>query len=313
MSIPMRLALLVPLLLVSTTLPSEAQSRPRTPPPRRPAPPVERPLPWDVQFNVSGVIDSNIDHDREDLDAIGGLVSGRLRYRTGPLTLDYRLGVNRFNEPTRWNRITNRAAARLTQPLDPSWTADVLGEISFQQRSEDQELGNFYVVAPALVYTANSGREIRGFMTYRLKQIKEDVDDNVTNWYFGAEVQQDIGAGRWIVEYRRELNLANDPRRTYHGHRFTIEHRREITRSDELRLSFAYRPQAYQDRLVDTPDGPEQRMDHRWAPEAAWLRDLGRGLLSRVDYSWERRRSNEIAREFSAHRLSVSLVWGAAF
>ena len=312
MKTPARCALLVPVVVGWMSTTAAAQPQPRTPPPSRPAAEAPAP-PWDVQFNVSGVVDSNIDHDLDDRDAIGGLLSGRLRYRTGPLSLEYRLGVNRFNEPTRWNRTTNRAAARLTHALDAAWTADVLGEISFQQRSEDQELGNFYVVAPALVYATKSGRQFRGFLLYRLKQIKEDVDDNATNWYFGGEVEQEAGDGTWIIEYRRELNLANDPRRTYRGHRFTVEHRRHLTRADELRLSFAYRPQAYQERLVNTAEGPEPRMDHRWTPEVVWLRDLGRGLLSRLDYSWERRRSNEIARAFSAHRFTAALVWAAAF
>ena len=80
--------------------------------------------------------------------------------------------------------------------------------------------------------------------------------------------------------------------------------------SDRVELDLKYRSQSYTQRLITTVSGTrELRHDDRWFPAAALIHSVHPELSLRADYHFEGRRSNDVRKNFQAHRFIVGATW----
>jgi hypothetical protein len=265
-----------------------------------------------AQMSFSGVFDTNIDHDEDELESYGGVASARVGVRGGPTSVEYRLGFNRHTNSARWNRTTHRVVARFTERLASDWTLNAYGDVALQHTSEDREVGNYYTVQPRIDYQIDGRRRLRARLRYRFKRIEEQPASNATRSEAGIEFEQRFGGGqRASVEYRYQRNRAVEARQQYEGPVWDIEYRSDVGRRDDVRIGFELRQLTYPERFVSSATAEARRADDRWASTVSWTRALGSQVEWRIDYELERRLSNEPGRSFTAHRLGWTVSWAA--
>lgn len=263
-----------------------------------------------AQMSFSGVFDTNIDHDDDDLDSYGSVASLRFGLRGGPTSVEYRLGFNRFSNSLRWNRTTHRVVARFTEQLASDWTLRAYGDAALHHTSEDREIGNYYTIEPRLEYEIDGRRRLRGRIRYRLKRVAEDPTSNAARAEVGLEFEQRFGNGqRASVEYRVQRNEAARRRQSYEGSVWDVEYRSDVGASGEIRAGVEFRRLTYPERLVVTDAGAASRIDDRWATTVSWVRELTGQVEWRIDYELERRQSTEPGRAFTAHRVGWTVSW----
>jgi hypothetical protein len=210
-----------------------------------------------AQMSFSGVFDTNIDHDEDELESYGGVASARVGVRGGPTSVEYRLGFNRHTNSARWNRTTHRVVARFTERLASDWTLNAYGDVALQHTSEDREVGNYYTVQPRIDYQIDGRRRLRARLRYRFKRIEEQPASNATRsegrrddvrigfelrqltyperfvssataearraddrWASTVSWTRALGSQvEWRIDYELERRLSNEPGRSFTAHR----------------------------------------------------------------------------------------------
>lgn len=278
-------------------------SAPAPPPPRRVSP---------VVVFTSG-FESNVNRDREDLDALGMSLGAGLVFVDNPrkptLEATYQAGFHRYSGTNRWNRISHFARVSWERSVARDWTVDVAGEMALKGSAEDRELGDQYLVTPRVEFKLDSLFRVRAFATYRLRRYPTDPGRNATNRYVGGELLgRPSGGARWEVGGRVEENATIEARRTYHRYTVYGGWEQPVGRRSRIETGLKVRLQRYPNRLVDIDGGPDvPRRDVRVEPEVSWVRMLGRSEL-RVTYGYERRTSNDPSRGYGAHAVAISIT-----
>lgn len=262
------------------------------------------------RLTASGVFDTNVDHDDDDIDSYGGVMSARLGLRLEGASIEYRLGVNRFTNSSRWNRTTHRVVARFSRALQPDLLVDGQADIALQHASEDREIGNYYTVQPRVTYEIDDDQRLRARVRYRMRRSEERPTSNATRTEAGLEYEQRFGrAHRATVEVRYQQNESTLARERYEGGLLEAEYRGDVGRRSEVVAGLEFRQLTYADRLVGADPGAARRHDDRWVARLSWVQKLGGQTEWRVDYELERRLSNEPGKTFRAHRLGWSVSW----
>lgn len=288
---------------------------------------------FSLDLRMSGVYDTNVNHDEDKIESHGVLagVDARLRSsgRRPFFTLGYRGRVRSFSGTDRWDRLEHKIEALIARQVG-ALTLETTGAIDFRGATEDRELGNQYTIRPRVALSLGSVR-LRAYGAYRLRRFEpleefagegdplpldpaDAIDVSEENTYIaGAEFRWKIGGGQsWEVGYRYEDSDSDNPSRRYYRHRYEAEYRAEFADRAALTLGLQYRPRRYPDLLVEIEDpdgetGEVVRKDVRWVPYTALAYSLPWGQEVELEYEYQRRTSNDPDEEFEAHRVTLSV------
>ena len=269
--------------------------------------------------SITGAFDSNINHDKDNVNALGGVFGAGLRYRSSSvdpaLELTGEVAGHSYTNSSRWDRFSQKLIAAWQHDLPGRWKFDATGEVSLKGSTEDREISNQYVVIPRIAYRISPQTRVRAYGALRARRYDDDPDRNAFNRYVGIEFTERATADRrWEVDLRYEVNATESPRQHYERWTFGSTYSFLVSGADRIEVEVRYRMQRYPFRLVEVDDIDVPRRDHRWIPKITWARPLGSGLHVRAGYTAETRMSNDLDREFTAHLFSVTFIryWGQA-
>lgn len=279
-------------------------------------------------LRTSGVYDSNVNHDEEDLDSRGVITGIEARLQTSAsrplLTLTYRGMLHRFARTERWDRTEHRVGGILSGGSGPLHIV-VVGLVDLGGATQHRERGNQYTFLPQTILSLDPA-SVRAYGGLRLTRIDEEAGtadpqtpeplDDVTV-YGGGEVGWRAGEGStWSVEYRYERSHSDSPYRRFTQQRFGVEYRAEFLDEDEVRLGLEYRPRRFPDLLVEVEKADENgnpmiveepREESRWIPRASVSHMFPWGQELELQYEYQHRGSNDLDKEFEAHRLMLTV------
>lgn len=263
-----------------------------------------------VDLTVSGVYDTNIDHDQDELESVGVLGGLRVGLRSSGrhpiLRLEYRGDIQRFDGTDRWNRQTHGATGTLQGWFGPVTLAS-RGGVKFNAATEDREIGNRYSVSPR-VEVEGGPLSLGLYGVYWTKRFEEDVEANEEIRGAGAELGWKVpDAGRWEIGYRYEEADSEAARRRFVRQRYSAEYRARLGARDVIELEVERRDRRFLDRTVRVDDLEVPTEDVRWLPAASYRHRFPWGQEVKLEYEFQRRRSNDPARDFDAHRGTLSL------
>jgi hypothetical protein len=279
-------------------------------------------------LRTSGVYDSNVNHDEEDIDSRGVIAGIEARLQSSAsqpvLTLIYQGTLQRFAKTDRWNRIEHRAGGILYGGSGPL-SIVVVGLVDLGSATQERERGNQYTFLPQTILRMGPVR-LRAYGGLRVTRVDEEagtVDpeapgplDDVTV-YGGGEVRWRAGDGSsWGVEYRYERSDSDSPYRRYTQQRYAAHYRAEFMKESRLELGLEYRPRRFPDLLVavegvDEGGEPvaidEPRDEARWIPSISVSHVFPWGQEVELEYEYQHRTSNDLDKEFEAHRATLTV------
>lgn len=297
--------------------PPPVQAPPRLPAPTQPEPPKPSPQPEPRRFepyvSVSSVFDTNIDHNRDDTDSLGGLLGLGLRYRNNvedrAVEITGEVAGHSYTNSSRWDRFSQKLIATYDHDLPGRWSFDTTGEISLKGSSEDRELSDQYVLEPRLGFRISPQTRVRVYGAVRARRYDDNVDRNAFNRYVGVEfTERPAENRRWDVGLRYEVNETRGPRNHYVRWTLGTGYSFVVPADNRLDVEVRYRMQRYPFRTIEVEEDDVPRRDHRWIPRITWTRPLGGRLDLRGVYTYETRTSNDPDREFAAHLFSLGVV-----
>ena len=321
-------AMLILMLMVASVSAQDSGQQPteiaarssESPPPPLPvaqtaAPAPVRPPTRFVPFSVvSTVLDSNINHDADDLGSFGMVAGLGATFKNDPqrptLEVEYEAGFHRYANTDRWNRVSHHLRAAWERRLNRRFTFEQVGEVSIKGSTEDHELSNQAVVSPRLEYRLVSWLRIRGVGVWRVKRYDDTPDRNAFNRYAALELIGRPQSGlRWTIGGRGELNAAESERQRYERWTWYVDASLPVGRRDRIEVGGRYLRQHYPYRLVDVSGGPDvPRQDARVEPEIAWYHVLGDRVELRAGYAFDSRDSNDPRRVYRSHQTVFSIL-----
>ncbi len=274
---------------------------------------------WSFYMTFSGLFDSNINHDLDDINdygAVGGVgIYYRNRTKNPNFEFEYEIGRQEYKNTSMWDRTSHNLRAWSENKLGEKWISTTRGEISLKGSTEDRELTNRYSVSQFFQYRLNNENRFNLGGAYRLKRDDDDKRRDSTNPYLEAGYERRFSKGRRKLEFshRYEDNSARDDRFSYIRRTYGAEYVTPLFKKGRLDLEARYRPQKYA-RLVEIklPNGDEidvPRMDKRWIYSADWRYPLSRALELGLIYKYERRDSNDPDKNFKAQAAGIVLTY----
>jgi hypothetical protein len=259
-----------------------------------------------IRLEFAGIFDSNIDHEVDAQESLGGVAGVRARLRTSPrrplLVVEYRGAVKSFSNSSRWDRVEHRFGAILARRFG-AVTLETAGDLSLRASTEDRELGNQYTVKPRLSVQLGDGGRLRLYGAYRLRVFDPPNSDEEIR-FAGAAFRWRAGGNSLELETRYEDSESDDSRRRYTRWRHSAEYQGKLSDRDLLTLGLEYRPRRFPDELVDSGGFLESREDVRWIPSVSLRHRFPLGRELRVEYEYQLRDSNDPDKEYRAHRLT---------
>ncbi len=274
---------------------------------------------WSFYLTFSGLLDSNINHDEDDINDYG-LVSGagvyfRNRSKNPNFEFSYEIGQHGYKNTNNWDRTSHNLRAWSENKLGKRWVSDTSGEISFKGSTEDRELANRYSLSQFFQYRLTRSNRFNFGGAYRLKRY-DDTRRNSTSPYGEVGYERRFSNGKRKLEfsYRYEENRAREVNRySYIRWTYGAEFVTPLFKKGRLDIKARYRPQKYA-RLVEIelPNGDEidvPRRDKRWIFSADWRRPLSRNLELGLIYKYEQRNSNDPDRNFKARAAGAVFTY----
>ena len=301
-----------------------AQVRPGTggskPQPAAPRTALPAPGPWSVSFGMTSIYDSNIDHSSTPASAFGEVASGGAEYRRalggGSWTTGYEAGLHRYmlspTQSSEWNRLSHHLESAFERRLNKRWTTEMRAEVSVRgSSSDDRELFNQFALEPRAELRLNQRDRVRFVAAYRIRQYDSSSARSAVAPYVGAEFRQKFDGGRaWNAGLRYERFAANDARYSYNRWMYALGLDTPLSARDRLELDLKFRSQSYTTRIVTTTAGVDElRHDNRWFPSASLIHAIRPELTLRGDYRLEGRTSNDVGKDFQAHRVMLGINW----
>lgn len=271
--------------------------------------------PFTFFVNLGGIYDSNINHDEDPIRTWGGFLGGGVRFETDDFYAQYEVSSFSYTyTQSGWSRISHHLETAYEHDLSKKWEAELVGEATLKGSSEDNDLGDEYILKPRLNYDLSDSQRLRFYGAYRLRSYG-DVDPlrDANNYYVGMEFRQRIGAGHLDAEYRWEVNESKGTRNQYNRQTYGLEYTTPFGGGlHQLVLEARYRPVQYWHRRIDNEDDEDLRRDVRWIGTAAAKFGLSRRISIHPTYRYERRTSNDPEEEWDAHLgiLSVQYTFG---
>ncbi len=298
-------------LLLTLLLPRYASAQT----PGAPAPPVEAtpaplPPPLSAEVHVSSLYDTNIHHVADATPAYGANGGVLLGYtglvRTLTLGARYEGEAYAFTGTTRWNRFSHRLRLSAGVPLGHALHAETALEGSHLAVSEDRDLANQLSLAQSLLYQRGNLR-LGLYGALRLKQYTEGEKEVAYKPHVGVSAEHRAGPHRLRADVRRELNSTGKDAGHYTRWRYAGRYTLALG-AHRLEAQGTYRYKPYTYRRVEVAGALVRRLDHQWMLGAGWQAPVGRTLSAAVSYTFQAAHSNDGARTFGAHLLSVTLV-----
>lgn len=259
-------------------------------------------------MEVSGIYDSNIDHEVDPVRSTGFVGGFEAQFRTSPrnplLTLEYEGAVKSFSNSDRWDRVQHGVGAILAREFGPV-TLEAIGDVDFRASTEDREIGNQYTLMPRLALEFAGDGRLRLFGAYRLRDFEDLQRNDETILYGGAALRWRADPYSLEVESRYEDSDSDDPRRRYTRWRYGAEFRADLGVRNTLWIEMQYRPRRFPDLLVDVGGTLSPREDFRWIPSVSFAHRFPWGREVRLDYEFQKRTSNDPGEEYTAHRVTL--------
>lgn len=310
-----RLVLLAGLVVLLGPAAPEAHAqwwaRKRPPPPPSPTTNTLGPWPFTLEVGAAGVFDTNIENDLDELDSRGIVAGVRAGFQTSIrrplLEVAYEGGYQSFARTDRWDRLTHDVEAVLARRAGPL-SLDLTGGMGLNATTEDREIGNRYAVRPRLTIGRGDAR-LRLYGLYRARRFETDESSDETTRGLGGAFRGVSDGATVQFGYRYEEADSESELRRYLQHRATADYEVPLGRRGGLRGSLEWRPRRYLERTVSLDGEEVARLDARWTAAASLTYDFSWGQDLRLDYSFQRRTSNDPERAYHAHRVSLGTLF----
>jgi hypothetical protein len=273
---------------------------------------------WAFYLTFSGVTDSNINHDLNDLDDVGMVAGAGVYFRNRPerptFEFNYEVGRHAYKNTDRWDRTSHILRVNSERRLRRWLTSDTAGEISLKGSTEDRELADRYTMSQDFQFRFSSRYRFNAGAAYRIKRYDDDPGRNAINPYFegGPELRFNKARTKVAASYRYETNRTWNQRFRYIRWTYGVELATPLAKKDRLAVELLYRPQKYA-RLIEIerpgPDLIAPRFDRRWILSAEWKRPVWRDLELGLVYKYETRNSNDPDRNFDAHAAGATFTY----
>jgi hypothetical protein len=270
-----------------------------------------------LSMSLSSVFDTNISHDTEGLNSFGLVPSFGVHFRDNPespsFEADYEVALHRYTNTNEFDRVSHNLTALYRKQLAKRLYARTTGEVSIKGSSEDREVNNNYILEQQLQYRFTSATRIAALAAYRVKRYPlVDRGSDAIDSYVGGKFEQRFAGDRGLeLGYRYDHNRANDPRDRYIRRSYTAEFSTPLSRKrrDSILMELRYSPRQYQSRLVRMNGVRVPRRDKRWVLDVTYERPLRDDLLMALEYSYERRNSNDPEKRFSSNVFGVTFTF----
>lgn len=264
----------------------------------------------ELLVRTGGIWESNLDREAHPRQAYGGIVALGLELRDRParpaVSLEYEIALHRYTTPSRWDRTSHHGRLDLDIRLGPgaSWLLD--GEFALDGSSEDRDLGNEYRGGTGIALRPASGFTVELAGAVRVKRYPTDSTRNATNPYLDLELKQRVSRGvRLAMGGRLEANVAWSARNSYRRATVEIGVRALPGGRDVVEAGVKLRRQRYSARRVEVEGRQAARRDTRLGPAVSWTHRFRQRLEISLGYEFEGRRSNDPAKAYDAHTISV--------
>ena len=265
--------------------------------------------------DVATLYDSNVNRDAVDPRGLAGVVTtGILRHRwrgTTDIRTEYEIGVHQYNGDTPWNRISHKARLDARRPAGSWATAGLAAEFQVRGSGDDRSLGDQLSLEPSLRADLGPRTELRSRLISRFRWNREIADGapvvrSESALLAATDLSHEIGDRTEVeMDLRYEWNRSETGRRDFQGPRVEIGVVRSLTERDELRVELEWRDRRYVSRTVEILGEDVLREDTRWTPRIVWERSFNRYLVTRVEYEFESRGSNDPDKRMGNHELIV--------
>jgi hypothetical protein len=295
-----------------------------------------------LELGVTSVYDTNLERRYDGPAALGvqtrALAGLRASGRQLTASLDYALGLNRFDTGGRWNWKSHTARASIAARSGPV-TLAVTGEYLVGIASEDSEIGNQFGVLPRLELRLGQRNQLRVQAGQRERRFGELGGENADNRFIGADYR--IGrSGSATLELgsRFELNDTEDSRSRFRRWTHWLRFFAPFGTGSDLSLELRHYSRVYPERYLsmESPDvlvhpgtalppgyrdllpgrlsqvipWPDEtrdrfpRHDLVWIPSAAFAQRVAGGVEFRLGYQYEARLSNDLRRDYGGHLIT---------
>lgn len=258
--------------------------------------------------------DTNINHDPQGVNSWGLIPSLGVHFRNSvekpSFEIDYEIAAHRYTNSTEWDRVSHNLVLSYRKRLFGGWSTRTESEITVKGSSEDRELNNQYGLRQQLEYRINENSRLQLAAAYRIKRDPSDSGSNAIDPYAGVRfIQKLAGEKRLALSYRYDKNRSWDPKNRYIRWAYEAEFATPIVdRRSRLSFDFTYKPRLY-GRTVRVDGERVPRRDGRWIFETQFERVLRPDLLIVFMYRFERRDSNDPAKDFQSNQAGFALTY----
>jgi hypothetical protein len=324
------------IVLAAPASPANAQADPRG----RPRPVVIRPY---IDLGVTSVHDTNLERRFGGPSAFGmeaGTLAGvRAAASSLSASLDYRLGVHRFETGGRWNWVSHTTRAVLAARAG-ALTISATGEYLVGTPSEDREIGNQYGILPRLELRLDSRNRLRLQLGYRMRRFGDLGGDRAHNRLAGVDYRIGAsGSANLELGSRFETNDTQNPRTDFRRWTHRLRFSSPVGRDGEIAFQVRHYSRLYPERflrmeavddvmdpdsawrsayrqyepgtwpaVIPLPDESTDRFprhDLIWIPSIEFGHRVGGGLELEFGYQYEIRVSNDLRKDYSGHTLRL--------
>ena len=274
---------------------------------------------WWFYASVSTVLDSNINHDDENIQSFGLVPSLGYHFQDSlekpAFQFEYETARHSYTNTDRWDRLSQKIRASYERRFGKRFISETTGEITSKGSSEDRELNDQFVIGQEFEFRATRNHRFKLFGAYRVKRSPEDAGRSAIDPYIGASFEQRFRSNRSLeLGYRYDKNRSESPRNRYIRWTYGAEFKTPFLRRDALlTIEAKYRPQLYARTIeVEDKQGHDHdvtRRDRRWVLGASWQRPINEKLSLGFVYRLETRRSNDVDKSFNSHLAGATITY----
>jgi len=266
-----------------------------------------------LRFGLTGVYDTNIDHNLADTNSHGfiGHLQGLIRTNPRPpyAWFGYDGGYQAFSSSTMWDRWEHQAELGARIPLHDTWSFVASGDYDDRLASEDRYIVNQFTATPQLRYDLKRfGARAYGTYRWRIYENRPLYDEKI--WMAGSELRVNPGRRNIVrLGYRHEDATSDTPSRSYTRERLQLSDEIHLGRHHTFNLQGEHQWRSYPLDMVDTGSTTVSREDRRWIAGASYVLSLPWRQDLVLDYEFEQRISNDPKEEYVAHRVELGMRW----
>jgi hypothetical protein len=271
----------------------------------------ERFVPWSFYGNLTGVFDSNINRDQENITSFGRIAGLSARYQSArkdpTYRFEYDIANHEYSRSSQYDRTSHRFYGEYFRELSDRLEIEVPVEVTFKGSTEDRDVSDQVQVAPELAYKVNRANKIKLRGVYRKRKFPDDPDRDAHNRYAQIGWERRISpATKAELSFRYETNSAQGSRNSYTRWTYGLEIDSKLDERNTLLFEARFRPRRYDNRFNDDD---ELRFDKNWIIDLGLRRRMTDRIEALLGYRVEFRTSNDEGRDFTEHVVSVGLSY----